>query len=378
MIKVGSANESDIRESVSSIHKNHDRFFVRGAVMSGIGTSLTEEVKRLRNDTRKGASLTEVLLEFNPIVKSLKDSEMGEWIWSELSEPEGIYYFCGKRKRRRLLFLSPYRMTWATFSFPTLYYPSYDLPRVKAVESVLVSTKRPYFCTNPVGDLESNKEIGIRVDCPSEFTQDLFDKAKIQPGDSLMTLLNSACLTISPANITNILTGVKKKLYEYFDKILLSQVPSTVGDHEVEARTEGKGEVLGVLDLIEGKLRKTIHKLPTEEREINDALENLFVVAGLEGKFTREVEHVPYSTKSYVPDFAFNQSSIAVEGKLCNTKEREKQIIDEINADIAGHKGRYSNLIFVVYDVGGFIRDEDEFRRSFEQHVSVFVKVIKH
>lgn len=58
--------------------------------------------------------------------------------------------------------------------------------------------------------------------------------------------------------------------------------------------------------------------------------------------------------------------------------EGRKKIIAEINDDIVAYKTAYSNLIFVVYDSGGVIRNSDEFKGSIEKQESVVVKVIKH
>jgi hypothetical protein len=56
---------------------------------------------------------------------------------------------------------------------------------------------------------------------------------------------------------------------------------------------------------------------------------------------------------------------------------KEKAIISEINDDIIAYKTKYSNLIFVVYDIG-IIRDQDLFRSGLEASENVVVKVVKH
>jgi hypothetical protein len=137
-------------------------------------------------------------------------------------------------------------------------------------------------------------------------------------------------------------------------------------------------ETFGVMCLIENNLRKAIRQKPAKESELNDALETLFIGAGLEKNFTREKEHIPYSSKTYVPDFVFKRIGTAVETKLCDRAGRDKEIIAEINDDIVAYKTAYRNLIFVVYDSSGIIRNVDEFRGSIEEQESVIVKVIKH
>jgi len=109
-----------------------------------------------------------------------------------------------------------------------------------------------------------------------------------------------------------------------------------------------------------------------------DALESLFIGADLDKEFTREKENLVYSSKAYIPDFAFKRISTVVETKLCDTPKRVKEIIAEIGDDILAYKTVYANLIFVVYDLS-IIRDRDTFAGSIEQaHQHVIVRVIKH
>jgi len=132
----------------------------------------------------------------------------------------------------------------------------------------------------------------------------------------------------------------------------------------------------GVISKIEEKLRPTIHKIPEKEKEIQDALENLFIA--LDYDFEREQVSFSYSTKSYKPDFTSDSLRTAVDVKLCKDPPDEKRIIDEINADIPAYKSHYENLLFVVYDLG-CIRKVTSFTKGIEKaHEKVFVQIIKH
>jgi hypothetical protein len=149
----------------------------------------------------------------------------------------------------------------------------------------------------------------------------------------------------------------------------------------IKAVYEGKdtpkeaSEILKIVSLIENSLRKAIRNRPTNEKEVQNALEILFIGASLE--FTREKERILYSSKTYQPDFVFDRIGTVVETKFCDRAGREKEIIGEINDYILAFKTKYPNLIFVVYDVG-MIRDVNKFKESFEQKESVVVIVIKH
>lgn len=164
-------------------------------------------------------------------------------------------------------------------------------------------------------------------------------------------------------------------------KGLLKAAASDLKLRGIEGVYEGKSTapessaIIKLLSLTEHKLRRTIRNEPTIEREVQDAVENLFIASDLD--YAREVDRIEYSSKSYVPDFTLRRLDLAVEIKLCNTGKREKEIIAEINDDILAYKQQFGNLLFVVYDIGQ-IRDVERFRKHFEQQEQVVVQVVKH
>jgi hypothetical protein len=127
---------------------------------------------------------------------------------------------------------------------------------------------------------------------------------------------------------------------------------------------------------IGSNLRRLVREHPDNEKKIQDHLEDLLALMGY--KFEREQVSIPYSTKSYKPDFTSEELNTAIDVKLCNTPADEKNIIDEINADILGYKQRYKNLLFVVYDMA-VIRKIREYILDIEKsNPNVTVLVIKH
>lgn len=181
-----------------------------------------------------------------------------------------------------------------------------------------------------------------------------------------------------------------KKNHEYYlrdldtAKGMLESAIDQIKQKGIENVYEGKdpasqsSDIVRIISLIDTKLRKFIRNEPEKEKEIQDALENLFIGADLDKEFTREKETIPYSSKFYIPDFVFKKISTLVEIKLCTSTAKEKEIISEINDDILAYKTEYSNIIFVVYDLG-HIRDQDQFRNSLEEHDEhIIVKVVKH
>lgn len=129
-----------------------------------------------------------------------------------------------------------------------------------------------------------------------------------------------------------------------------------------------------IIDLIRANLRASFYQDPKNEREVQDVLEIIFRVRTLD--YRREKDTVPYSTKRYIPDFTFNRIGLAVEVKLCKDRNREKEMIDEINGDIIGYSGRYDRSLFVIYDLG-YIRDTTQFSADIEKNPNVHVLIVK-
>lgn len=133
--------------------------------------------------------------------------------------------------------------------------------------------------------------------------------------------------------------------------------------------------IVKIINLAEHKLRKTIRSKPDNEKQVQDAFENLLIGADID--FSRETERIEYSSKTYTPDFTVPKLDLAMEIKLCNRDGREKEMIEEINDDIMAYQVKYGNLMFVVYDLG-FIRDIERFSSAFEKNQNVVVRVVKH
>jgi len=135
----------------------------------------------------------------------------------------------------------------------------------------------------------------------------------------------------------------------------------------------------GLKNFFEANLRRAIFDLPVQEREVQNAIEQLLIGRGLTKglDYDREVGRVKVSIKEVVPDFVMPKLSLAIEVKLAKTETKSKAIVDEINADIQAYGRSYAHVLFVVYDLGT-IRDTVEFTRDLESVVGVEVIVVKH
>lgn len=132
-------------------------------------------------------------------------------------------------------------------------------------------------------------------------------------------------------------------------------------------------------NFFEANLRRAIFDTPTQEREIQNAVEQLLIGRGLTKgiDYDREVGRVKVSIKEVIPDFILPKLSFAIEVKLAKTDTKAQAIVDEINADIQAYGRQYSHLLFIVYDLGT-IRDVVEFTRDLEAVEGVEAIVVKH
>jgi hypothetical protein len=124
---------------------------------------------------------------------------------------------------------------------------------------------------------------------------------------------------------------------------------------------------------INGNLRPSFHEDPQNEIQVQDALETILRAGNFD--FLREKVSIPYSAKVYKPDFTSESLDLALEVKFCNHSQKMKDIIGEMNDDIVAYQTKFTNAMFVVYDMG-IIRDVKAFTASFEIP-NVYVLVVK-
>jgi hypothetical protein len=138
-------------------------------------------------------------------------------------------------------------------------------------------------------------------------------------------------------------------------------------------------ETSKILNLITKRLRSTIREIPKKEIEIQDKIEDLFSANGYKRgtDFDRETGRVKTGLKESVPDFIFRNLNFCIEVKLIKDREGTKKIIEQINADKTSYGTEYENILFVVYDAGGFIRNEDEFKYNIIEK-NILLEIVKH
>ncbi len=165
------------------------------------------------------------------------------------------------------------------------------------------------------------------------------------------------------------------QLFRINSKSLLSLLQNTLGDGE-HIKAQGAIDLGAIRSSIRTNLRRAFgDRVPKNENEVQDEIEKILNV--LQTNLKREQDHIPISVTSRIPDFTIEDLSLAVEAKICDSKGRVKELVEEITSDITTYSERYSNILFVVYDTGGFVNDEPKFINDFESNRGVMVLVIK-
>lgn len=138
-------------------------------------------------------------------------------------------------------------------------------------------------------------------------------------------------------------------------------------------------ETAALRDFFQARLRSVVFTIPEKEKEIQDCVESLLVGRGLQKgtDYDREVGRVKTSVKESVPDFIVPKLSLAIEVKLIPRAGRVRELVDEINADVAAYGKAYRSVLFIVYDTG-HIRNENEFRQDLEDLSRVSIVIVKH
>jgi hypothetical protein len=164
------------------------------------------------------------------------------------------------------------------------------------------------------------------------------------------------------------------------DGILRAAIDNLNETQDIKELYQDKNEdssnlLIRLMNALENKLRKLFRSEPKNEKDVQDQVENLLIACDF--SYTREKEHVIYSTKTYIPDFVMDSINLALEIKFCGKEKREKEIISEINDDILAYKKKYKNIMFLIYDLGQ-IRDVETFKSSFKSYDNVVILIIKH
>lgn len=205
----------------------------------------------------------------------------------------------------------------------------------------------------------------------AQFYNDLVNQAKLLLNDNDDTLIyfNIAELGTSSSTVWTYQKSIMEQIYVAIG-ILISTFEGNLNfvDDEFE----------NFENFILSKLRSVIFKKPEKEKEIQDAIESLFIGKGLNKgvDYFREAGKFEFSGKEYIPDFVIPKLKLCIEVKLVR-EGRVSRIIDEISADITAYNKKYDRQLFVVYDLGN-IQNEIEFKHDIENVGNIKIIIIKH
>ncbi|MFX1567217.1 MAG: hypothetical protein ACFFCV_02485 [Promethearchaeota archaeon] len=158
----------------------------------------------------------------------------------------------------------------------------------------------------------------------------------------------------------------------------IQEIKEIIENPEELEKVIAKNDFSEIIKDIEKNFRKIVKSDPENERDVQDYLETFLDVK--EYEFLREQESIEFSGKVYIPDFTQKELNIAIEVKFLNKKDKVKQINEEMSADISPYSKKWNNILFLVYDMGGNLRDVDAFVKDFNQDGDTIIRciVIKH
>jgi len=130
-----------------------------------------------------------------------------------------------------------------------------------------------------------------------------------------------------------------------------------------------------IVDAITRALRPAFKEPPTNERDVQDQIEQILRVLGVD--YHRDKEVAAVGPTSFRPDFTIASQDLAIEVKFANDRHSAAAVQRELAEDVAGYRTKWKHLLAVVYDLGA-IRDPEQMRRQNEAHFGVCIVIVKH
>lgn len=138
-----------------------------------------------------------------------------------------------------------------------------------------------------------------------------------------------------------------------------------------------------IADVVTPAVRKAFMKQrPAKEDDVQRAIDVAQTAAG--ANLAREFPMVSYGQVGTRPDFSGTTSAdeahepdLFVEVKLVRARGDVRNVTDEILADIPKYTARRRCALFLVFDAGDFIADDDAFAAKFEGLGAVRVRVLR-
>lgn len=127
--------------------------------------------------------------------------------------------------------------------------------------------------------------------------------------------------------------------------------------------------------MLSGSIPVAFKKLrPKNEDELNDQIDALLRANGSD--FRREFPTTQFCLSKVVPDHEANTASLFVEAKYIRKATSPSKASEGIAADITKYPGK-AFILFVVYDPGRAITDDERFKRDIQSKRDCMVAVIR-
>ena len=128
-------------------------------------------------------------------------------------------------------------------------------------------------------------------------------------------------------------------------------------------------------DTLEKGLVTTFRSAPPEkEAQLNDAIQA--ILDSFDAEFVREFPMFKWGVVGTKPDFATEDDSIFIESKLLKESNRIVAISDLLVADREKYLTKAKHILFLVYQTGRIISDDEAFCSAIERGEDAAVRLI--
>jgi hypothetical protein len=114
---------------------------------------------------------------------------------------------------------------------------------------------------------------------------------------------------------------------------------------------------------------------PDNETHLQQICDGLLRAA--DENLTREYPFLRWASRMTKPDYSDEKNAVWVELKYIRSSGEVRRVTEEIAADITKYGDNDRRTLFVVYDHGHYIVDEDSFVRDIQRHDGNLIKIIR-
>jgi 7-cyano-7-deazaguanine synthase in queuosine biosynthesis len=177
-----------------------------------------------------------------------------------------------------------------------------------------------------------------------------------------------------------VLSVIKEKWIEYSDRYIRNQLP----DHCLIAMIARLDHFRDPIDLYASKLGSLIEKSlrlafqskrPSREKDVQDEIQAILQAAG--ERLKRENPYLYFSVVQTKPDFSDKDNRLFIEVKYTDRREELNGIVKDMTSRIVVYTDQGASVLFIVYDNGNVISDDDDFVADFTKRNGIYVKVIR-